>query len=210
MANFLHPRPLISIIAAAARNGTIGSNGVMPWHLPGDLRYFKRVTQGKPVIMGQKTWQSLPRRPLPGRANIVLTRQRAFAAPGAFIAHSLEEAVQIAADWAAAKNIREIFIIGGGTVFAQALPLADKIYLTQILADIDGDTFFKPSLPAHIWQKSEKAAPVLSAKDSHAYHFLLYQRRHCRRSVPKISSLWAIFGKGGRAALSLKRLFSAD
>jgi len=201
-------KPLISIIAAAAANGTIGRNGAMPWHLPGDLRYFRQMTMGKPVIMGQKTWESLSRRPLPGRANIVLTRQRRLVAPGAYIAHSFAEAVHIAAAQAAAKGQEEIFIIGGGAVFAQALPLADKIYLTRILADIAGDTFFKPSLPAHIWQKSEKAAPALSGEDSHAYRFLLYQRRR-RIAALKIGSLWAAFGKNGRLAVSLKRLFSA-
>jgi len=208
MVKFFHTRPVISIIAAVARNGTIGNNGAMPWHLPGDLRYFKQVTMGKPVIMGQKTWESLSQRPLPGRANIVMTRRRDFAAKGAYIAHSLDEAVQIAANQAAANNQGEIFIIGGGAVFAQALPLADKIYLTQILADIAGDTFFKPLLPARCWQKSEIAAPILPGEDSHAYRFLLYKRRSGKKFPLKMRDLWSVFSKDGCVTLSLKRFFS--
>lgn len=170
-------KPILSLIAAVAANGAIGKGGVMPWHLPGDLRYFKKITMGKPVIMGQKTWESLRRRPLPGRVNIILTRQKSFSPEGGYVAHSLAEAVRFAEKQAHSKAVDEIFIIGGGDVFKQALPWVDRIYLTEIQADIEGDTFFKPSLPCSLWRKKKCSAVERGERDSHAYRFLVYEKR---------------------------------
>ena len=130
-------RPRISLIWAQARNGVIGKDGVMPWHLPEDLAHFKELTQGRPVIMGRKTWDSLPERfrPLPGRANVVVTRQVDWHENGAKPASSLREALQIC------ENADQVWIIGGAQIYAQALPLADEVVVTEIDADFDGDAF---------------------------------------------------------------------
>lgn len=166
----------ISLIVAAARNGVIGKGGAMPWHLPGDLRYFKNITLGKPVIMGQKTWESLKRKPLPQRTNIVLTRQKDWRGAGAHKAHSLTEALALGTGQALADGADEVFIIGGGEVFAQALPLVSKIYLTEIQADIEGDSFFQPDLPAGEWRKLSSSAWQQGAKDEYPYRFFCFER----------------------------------
>ena len=130
-------RPRIGLIWAQARGGVIGKDGVMPWHLPEDLAHFKRVTQGHPVIMGRKTWDSIPPRfrPLPGRRNIVLTRQADLNETGFEPATSLHEALQLC------ENSPQVWIIGGAQIYAQALPLADELVVTEIDADIAGDAF---------------------------------------------------------------------
>jgi len=127
------------IIAAVARDGAIGRNGDMPWHLPADLKHFRAVTQGHPVVMGRKTWESLPARfrPLPGRRNIVVTRNAQWAADGAEAAPSLEAA------FALLKDAPKVFVIGGGELYVQALPLAHTLELTEIDASVpDADTHF--------------------------------------------------------------------
>ena len=125
----------IGLIWAQARNGVIGKNGVMPWHLPEDLAHFKRTTLSHPVIMGRKTWDSIPPRfrPLPGRTNIVVTRQADWQEKGAHRTSSLREALQIC------ENSSQVWIIGGAQIYAQALALADGIVVTEIDADVDGD-----------------------------------------------------------------------
>ena len=130
-------RPRIGLIWAQARGGVIGKDGVMPWHLPEDLAHFKRVTQGHPVIMGRKTWDSIPPRfrPLPGRRNIVLTRQADLNETGLEPASSLREALQLC------ENSPQVWIIGGAQIYAQALPLADELVVTEIDADFDGDAY---------------------------------------------------------------------
>lgn len=139
----IFPAPQVSVIVAADENGAIGYQGDMLWHLRADLRRFRSITTGHAVVMGRKTWESLPRRPLPGRLNIVMTRHADYQAPGAVVAGSLRQALALAgAD-------SEIFIIGGGDVYAQALPLASRIYLTRILAAAPkADTFFPLPDPA--------------------------------------------------------------
>lgn len=129
---------MISLIVARTQNKVIGKENAMPWHLPGDLAWFRQNTLGKPVIMGRKTYESIGRL-LPKRPNIILSRG-AFYIEGAYHAHSLEQAVEIARQ---CENSDEIMIIGGGELFKQAMPLAEKLYLTEIQADIDGDTFFE-------------------------------------------------------------------
>lgn len=142
---------MISLILARADNGVIGANGALPWRLPEDMRRFKALTMGKPCIMGRKTWDSLPKKPLPGRANIVVTRDPSFAAAGAVVAHSFEEALAKARN----ENPAEIMVIGGADIFAAALPLASRIYLTEIHAAPEGDVRF-PSFAPQQWRESAR------------------------------------------------------
>ena len=126
---------MISIIVAASENGVIGRQGELPWRLSDDLQHFKAITMGKPIIMGRKTWESIGR-PLPGRRNIVITRQRGFAADGCDVVASLDDAIT------AAEDAQEIVVIGGSQIYALALPLAERIYLTRVHADVEGDASF--------------------------------------------------------------------
>lgn len=126
----------VSIIVAASRNGVIGKDNDLPWHLPAEQAYFKKVTSGHPVIMGRKTYESIGRA-LPGRQNIIITRDKTYRAEGCKVTHSLEEALD------SAKGAKEVFIIGGSQIYKQALPLADKLYFTRVEARIEGDRFFR-------------------------------------------------------------------
>ena len=161
---------MLSLIAAVARNRVIGKDNTLLWHLPEDMRHFRETTRGKPVIMGRKTWESLPDsfRPLPGRLNIVVSRNPAYQASGAELAGSLEDAIRCAGD------AREIFIIGGEELYRQAMPKADRLYLTEIEVDFDGDAFF-PEVLTHDWyevsRKTQQGASEL------AFSFVVYQRR---------------------------------
>jgi dihydrofolate reductase len=137
----------ISLIAAMAKNRTIGQGGGMPWHLPEDLAYFKKTTLGKPVLMGRKTYSSIGR-PLPGRLNIVITRDDTLSIDGVQVTTGLQAAIEIAQK----QDVEEIMVIGGGQIYAEALELADRVYLTEIQADIDGDTVF-PDLPKSQWRE---------------------------------------------------------
>ncbi len=128
---------IISLLVAVSDNGLIGRDNQLPWHLPADLKRFKRLSLGKPVLMGRKTWESLGR-PLPERRNIVITRNRDYRAPGAEVTGSLEEAIRLAGD------AEEIMVIGGAEIFRLALPLADRMYYTHVHTVMDGDTFFPP------------------------------------------------------------------
>jgi dihydrofolate reductase len=125
---------VISLVYAQSRNGIIGADGGLPWRLPSDLKRFKETTLGKPIIMGRKTWEGLPRKPLPGRVNIVVTRQSSFAAEGAVVVGSVADAL------ARAGEASEVCVIGGGEIYRMFLPLADRIYLTLVDADVEGDT----------------------------------------------------------------------
>ncbi len=128
-------KPLISIIVAMANNRVIGKDNDMPWHLPADLKHFKSVTLGKPIIMGRKTYESIGR-PLPGRQNIIVSRNSDYHIEGCDVVNSLEKAIELV------KDVEEVMIIGGGKLYAQALTSADRLYLTFIDLDVDGDTQF--------------------------------------------------------------------
>jgi dihydrofolate reductase len=154
---------MISLILARADNGVIGANGGLPWRLPDDLRRFKSLTLGKPIIMGRKTWESLPKKPLPGRTNIVLTRDRAFSAEGAVVVHSFEEAL----DRAQEENPAEIMIIGGAEIFAAAMVRATRIHLTEIHAAPQGDVRF-PAFAPQQWRESAREVRV-SEGLAHSY-----------------------------------------
>ena len=160
--------PRINIIFARARNGVIGKDGQMPWHLPEDLAHFKQQTGGAPVLMGRKTWESLPPRfrPLPGRRNVVITRQQDWQAQGAERAASLQDAIALCADAA------EIWVIGGGEIYAQAVPLAQRAVVTEIERDFDGDTY-APQLGA-AWRETARSAHT-AAKDGLPFSFVTYE-----------------------------------
>lgn len=160
------------LIAAIANRGVIGSDNALPWHLPEDLKHFKELTSGHAVIMGRKTWESLPERfrPLPGRHNIVVTRNPAYAAPGATLVHSLKEAVQKVG---AGGTAPVAFVIGGAELYAHALPLADRLELTEIAADFPGDAHFPQIDPAQ-WR--ETARTVQRAAAGFDFAFVTYAR----------------------------------
>jgi dihydrofolate reductase len=140
---------IVSLVLAMAENGVIGKNGALPWRIPEDMHHFKALTMGKPCIMGRKTWDSLPKKPLPGRANIVVTRDRNFRDEGAIVAHSLDDAL------ARADNAAEIAIIGGAEIYAAALPRATRIYLTEVHAAFDGDASMPP-FDRTIWRETSR------------------------------------------------------
>lgn len=162
----------IGLIWAQARGGVIGKDGVMPWHLPEDLAHFKRVTQGHPVIMGRKTWDSIPPRfrPLPGRRNIVVTRQPDLSEIGLQRASSLREALQLC------DNAEQAWIIGGAQIYAQALPLADELVVTEIDADFEGDAF-APAIGAD-WR--EVAREPLTSSTGLKLAFVTWRRTASR------------------------------
>jgi dihydrofolate reductase len=162
--------PTIILIVAVAENGVIGNKGALPWRIPEDLKRFKALTMGKPCIMGRKTWDSLPKKPLPGRANIVVTRDSSFRPDGAEAAHSFDEALGLAARGTAA----EIMIIGGAAIFAAALPLAQRIELTEIMAAPEGDAFMPPFDRAD-WQEARREGPHEAG--ALRYAFVTLERR---------------------------------
>ena len=168
-------KPIVSIIVAAAENGVIGRDNDMPWRLSTDLRRFKALTIGKPVIMGRRTWESIGR-PLPGRPNIVVTRDKGFRADGASTVGSLEEAIALGQKQAADLAVGEVCVIGGGQIYAQALPFADRIHLTRVLAEIDGDTHF-PQIDPQIWRAVSQEDVPAGDKDSHPTRYFAYEKR---------------------------------
>ncbi len=162
----------VTLVVGVAENDVIGRDGGMPWRLSSDLRRFKATTMGKPVVMGRKTWESLPKRPLPGRHNVVVTRDPAYRAEGATVAGSLDEALAIARG----EGAEEACVIGGGEIYAAALPLADALDVTHVLADIDGDTLF-PAIDPVLWQAVSSEDHPAGEKDSHATRHVVYRRR---------------------------------
>lgn len=164
----------ISIIVAAAENGIIGRGGQMPWRMPSDLKYFRTLTLGKPVIMGRKTFQSLGR-PLEGRSNLVVTRDPAFAAQGIETFPSFEQALERGRTLAAASGAGEVMVIGGAEIYRLALTVADRVYLTRVLASPDGDTAFPALDPAH-WVLASETALAKAPRDDHAAQILVYER----------------------------------
>ena len=155
----------IYLVAAVAKNGVIGAGGKLPWHLPEDLKHFKNLTLGHPVIMGRRTWESLGK-PLPGRENIVVTRRAGYEAPGASVAASLAAAIALCAGESAA------FVIGGAEIYAAALPLADGLVLTEIDHDYAGDTRF-PDWDRKAWRATQKEPHTSS--EGVRFDFVLYE-----------------------------------
>lgn len=167
--------PLKTIVVAASRNGVIGREGDLPWRLSSDLKRFKALTIGKPVIMGRKTFQSIGK-PLPGRPNVVITRDAAFAADGVVAAHSLDEAMAVAGRLAAESGAGEICILGGGEIFRQAIGTADRLHVTHVEADVDGDTYF-PAIDPALWVAESELLVPAGEKDNYPTRFVTYVRR---------------------------------
>lgn len=165
----------LSLIVARARNGAIGLEGKMPWHLPQDLAHFKRTTLGHPIIMGRKTWESIGR-PLPGRHNLVVTRNAAYPATGAEVVTSLEQAL------ARVAALDEVFVIGGGELYALAMPLAQRLVVTEIDAEFAGDAFF-PTPAAGEWQETARENHPPSAEQPLGYAFVTYERKATPSSI---------------------------
>lgn len=162
----------IVLIAAVADNGVIGRGGAMPWRLKSDMRHFRALTLGQPVVMGRKTYLSLSIKPLPGRTNIVVSRDAAFTAPGVLVAPSLEAALA-AARGDALRRGADIMVIGGADIYAQALPLADRLEITQVHMKPEGDSVFPPIDPA-VWREVARAPHPAGPDDDAAYDFVSY------------------------------------
>lgn len=159
--------PRLSLIAAMARNRAIGIDNTLPWRLPEDLKHFKALTLGHHILMGRKTFESLGR-PLPGRTSVIISRNSDFQAPGCVVVHSIEEAV------ATCKDDEEIFFIGGAELYRQALAFADRLYLTEIKAEFEGDAWF-PELDHRLWQETERR-PCRS-ESGLEFDFVIYDRK---------------------------------
>ncbi|PDS74897.1 dihydrofolate reductase [Rhizobium sp. L43] len=165
-----------TIIAAVARNGIIGRDGDMPWRLSSDLKRFKALTLGKPVVMGRKTYDSIGK-PLPGRPNVVISRQTTIDHPDVQMALSLPEAMTAAERLALETGVDEICIIGGGQVYTQAIGLADRMCITHVEADLDGDASF-PAIDPGIWRAGEPIVVPAGEQDTYPTRFVVYERRH--------------------------------
>jgi dihydrofolate reductase len=163
--------PELELVAAVAANGVIGRGGQLPWHLPDDLKHFRAKTLGKPVIMGRRTFESIGK-PLPGRRNVIVTRDPAFRAEGCFVAHDLDAALD------AAGPAPEIVVIGGASLYLDFLPRAERIYLTEVHAEVDGDSFF-PDLSPVDWSRGQPRAPPPTDAPRDAFSFVELWRFAC-------------------------------
>ena len=161
---------MISLVVAAAENNVIGKDNKLLWHLPNDMKFFKNTTWGMPVIMGRKTFESLGK-PLAGRTNIVMTRDKDWSAKGTQAVPNLEEALKVAAE----TDAKEAYIIGGGEIFKQSLPMANRIYLTRVHASPEGDAFF-PSFRESEWNLLSQLDFAADAKHAYGYSFQVWQR----------------------------------
>ena len=158
----------VTVIVAVAQNGVIGKDGDLPWRLPDDLAYFKRLTSGHPIVMGRKTWESLGR-PLPNRRNIVLSRQPGYQAEGAEVVTDFEAALD-------ALTEDEVFVIGGAGLYAAALPLADRVCWTEVHADVEGDTVF-PEWDRRAWEEVSRTVHAADERHAHPFAFVEYVRK---------------------------------
>ena len=164
----------LALIAARARNGVIGKGNTLPWHLPEDLRHFKALTMGKPMIMGRKTFDSIGR-PLPGRTTLVVTRQQDWRFEGVEVCHSLQEALT-RAEALLPESGSEVMVVGGEQLYRQSLPLADTIYLTEVAVDVEGDAFF-PAIADDHWLRTVMGAGI-SQSSGIAYEFTRLEKLH--------------------------------
>lgn len=172
--------PQIALVVARGSNGVIGNAGGLPWRIRSDLQRFKAVTIGKPCIMGRKTWESLPLRPLPGRLNVVLTKDESYdedpKAKGCIVCTSLDDALSIAREQAKDDEVDEICVIGGSAIFELLLPRAKRLYITEVDAAPDGDVFF-PEFNSDDWQETLNESHLAGEKDDHACTFRTLERR---------------------------------
>jgi dihydrofolate reductase len=165
----------ISMIAAVAGNGVIGADQAIPWRIPSDMAFFKRTTMGKPIVMGRKQFETVGR-PLPGRANIVVTRQVGYAPDGVIVTSGLGEAIARAREIAEADGAGEVMIVGGGEIYRQALPLADRLYISHVALSPEGDVTF-PKIDASAWKVVEEPVVSTNEKDGAAFRIKVYERR---------------------------------
>ena len=161
---------IISLIWAMDDNRLIGSNNGLPWKLPADMKWFRQHTLGKPIIMGRKTYESFGAKPLPERTNIVITRDPDYCSEGAVIAHSIDEAIEQAGD------AEELMIIGGASFYQQMLPSADRLYITRVLGQFEGDAWF-PDFDLNDWQLIEQHTHAIDDRNKHACTFQIYERK---------------------------------
>jgi dihydrofolate reductase len=166
--------PVIALVVATGENGALGKDGDLPWRLSSDMRRFRAVTLGKPVIMGRRTFASLGR-VLDQRCNIILSREQGFHVPGAVVAHSLQEGLEQARIAAEAAGVDEIMVIGGEDIFGEVMPLARRIYLTEVHASPDADTWF-PSWDRSLWREVSRQDHPPGPRDDHAFSFVLLER----------------------------------
>jgi dihydrofolate reductase len=166
----------IVLVVAVADNGVIGAGCAIPWRLKTDQRRFKAITMGRPIVMGRKTFLSFPRRPLPGRTNIVVTRDAGFRAAGAVVTSSLTEALALARADALRRSAAEIAVVGGAEIYAQCLGLADRLDVTEVHASPDGETRF-PAIDAAQWEEVSRTAHPAGPDDSAAFSYVTYRRR---------------------------------
>jgi dihydrofolate reductase len=164
----------IVLIAAFAQNRVVGIENRLPWHLPEDLKYFKRTTSGKAIIMGRKTYDSIGR-PLPNRTNIVITRNPDFTAPGIKVVASLEAAIELAKEVNYINDVDEVMIIGGASIYESALPIADRLYLTHVHAEVEGDAYF-PEVNFQQWSETSREDYKASEKNPYDYSFVVYEK----------------------------------
>jgi dihydrofolate reductase len=163
----------VSLVAAVAENGVIGKNNDLPWHLPDDMKFFMEVTKGHYVILGRKNYESLPKKfkPLPNRVNIIVTRQKDFDAPGCMVVNTMKEALAIARD----NGEEEAMVIGGSEIYALALPSADRLYITEVQAKVDGDVHF-PEFDKKKWNEVSRIRHEKDERHAFAFEFVLYER----------------------------------
>jgi dihydrofolate reductase len=165
----------LSLIVAMSCNGVIGRDNRLPWHLPEDLKHFRKVTLGKPVVMGRKTWESIGR-PLPGRTNIVISRRPGYSAEGAHVVASLEDALSLAEHVARESEAAEVLVIGGEEIYRLALPHANRLYVTEVDAEIEGDAHF-PDWVREDWVEVRRENPPGATAGELDYSFVVYDRR---------------------------------
>jgi dihydrofolate reductase len=165
----------ISLIAALTQNRVIGKNNDLPWHLPDDMKYFMQTTQHHYVVMGRRNYESIPEkfRPLPNRTNMVVTRQNNFKAQGCIVVHSLEQAIELAK----ANHEQELFIIGGAEIYKLGMPYANRLYLTEIQTELEGDTYF-PSIDQQQWTEMSRVHRAADMKHLYAFDFVVYEKRN--------------------------------
>jgi dihydrofolate reductase len=168
-------QPALVQVAAVAENGVIGEHGKLPWRLKSEMAHFRRITMGKPVVMGRKTYQSIGR-PLVGRTNIVVSRDRSFAAPGVLVAPSTEAALAAARGDALRRGAAEIVIIGGAEIYTQTIALADRLVITRVHLHPPGDTRF-PLIENEVWQEVKRTDHGAGSDDEAAFTVLVYERR---------------------------------
>jgi dihydrofolate reductase len=169
------PQPILALVLARARNGVIGRDGGLPWRLKSDMALFKATTLSKPVIMGRKTWDSLPRRPLPGRLNIVLSRDGSFEPEQALVCENFGDALQIAREHAIDDGAEEVCVIGGATIFQEAWPKAKRLYITEVQADVEGDVLF-PAFDETVWKEVRREEHPVGPDDEYPFIFRILER----------------------------------